>query len=119
MSPARLEPVGEQPGLGERLFSLSELSKEAQALAPHVQRDLGNSAPLAEGDPLPVGVECRLRPLVEPDDPGEVAVDDGGLASLALLERELERPPHVFDPVRVPKLAAGEAAPVERECRLG
>ena len=66
-----------------------------------------------------VDVECGLRPLVGPDDPGEVAVDDGGLASLALLERELERPAHVLDPVGVPELAAGQAAQVERECRLG
>ena len=63
----------------------------------------------------------RVRPAAPgtPDDPGEVAVDDGGLAPLALLQREPERPAHVFDPVRVPQPAAGEAAPVERECRLG
>ena len=87
--------------------------------ARHLQRDLGDAAPLAEGDRLLVGVERGLRPLVGPDDPGEVAVDDGGLASLALLERELERPAHVLDPARVAQLAAGDAAPVERERRLG
>ena len=65
------------------------------------------------------GVERGRWPLVEPDDAGEVAVDDGGLASQALLERELERPAHVLEPVRIPQLAAGEAAPVESECRLG
>ena len=36
----------------------------------------------------------------------------------ALLERELEPPPHVLEPVRFAQGAAGEAAPVKREGRL-
>ena len=58
-------------------------------------------------------------PSVRADDPAEVAVDDAGVASLTLLEREPERPAHVFDPARFPQRAAGEAAEMERECRLG
>ena len=63
-----------------------------------------------------------MRPAVPgttTDDPAEKAGDDGGLASLALLERELERPAHVLDPVRFPQRAARDAAPAERECRFG
>ncbi len=43
----------------------------------------------------------------------------GGLASQALLESELEGTAHVFEPVCIPELGAGEPAPLERECRLG
>src|SRR6266702_3911205 len=77
------------------------------------------ASPLAEGDRDLLGVECGLWPLVGPDDAGAVAVDDAGLASHALFEGELERPAHVYEAVGFSETAAGEAAPVERECLLG
>ena len=54
------------------------------------------------------------------DDASEIPIDDGGLASQPLLERELERPSHVLETVRVARVGtAGDAAPVKRECRFG
>ena len=119
MSPAGLEPVGERPGLEERLLRLSEIGECIDRVGARLQRHLGDAPPLAEGDPLGCGVECALRAMVGPDDAGEKGVDETGVAAQTLFERELERPPHVLDPGRLPQLAAGEAAPAERECRLG
>ncbi len=64
-------------------------------------------------------VETRLWTLVEQGHTGEVPIDDGCLPSQPLLERELERSAHVLEPVRFAQSAAGDAAPVKHERRLG
>ncbi len=115
----RLQSVGDRSRLRERPLGLSELGQGAHASGTHVQRELGHAAPLAEGVRFFVGVECRLRPLVAPKGPGEVAVDDPGFAPLTVRERELERTAHVLDAVRLTEVAAGASAPHERERRLG
>ena len=46
-------------------------------------------------------------------------MEDGGGASLALLERERERAAHVLEPLPFPQVAAGYAAHAERVRRLG
>ena len=112
------EPVGQRCGLGESLLCPSELGESGHYAGAHLSRDLRDASPLAEGDRLLLCVECGLWPLVGPDDVGEVAVDDAGLASQALFEGELERPAHVYEAVGFSETAAGEAAPVERECLL-
>ena len=114
-----LDPVGGRSELCERLLGASELRQEAQAGGAHLQRELGDAAPLTELDRFAADGECGRWPSIEPTGGGEIPVDDGGLASQALLERELERTAHVRDPVRIPQGGAGEAAPVESECRLG
>ena len=115
-----LDPVGERPDLVERLL-VSVRARPGSPRWPRAcERELGDAAPLAEGDAFPEGVECGLRPLVAAsDDAGEVVVDDGGFAAQALLERELERPAHILEAFGFPQLAAGEAAEVEREAGSG
>ena len=66
-----------------------------------------------------VQVEARPWTFVQPYDTGEIPIDDGGLPSQPLLERELERPAHVLEPFRFAQLAAGDAAPVKHERRFG
>ena len=114
-----LGTVSERPGLEQRLLGLSDISECSDRVGAHLLRHLGDAPPFAKVDPFGGGVECVLRAMVGPGDAGEKAVDDAGLASQTLFERELERPPHVLHPAGMPQLAAGEAAPAERECRLG
>ena len=112
----RLDSVRGRPELCERLLGLSELGKEAQASGAHLDRELRDAAPFTEFDCLEHGRERGLWPAVEPRSGGEIAVDDGGLASQALLERELERTADVLHPVRIPQAerrvrASGEQTP--------
>ncbi len=58
----------------------------------------------------PKDIETGARAVEDPGRPGEVAVDDGGLAPEALLERERERLAQVVDAARVAQMAAGDAA---------
>ena len=115
----RLNPVCDRPGLGERLLGLSQLRQQNRKVGAALQSDLSHAAPLAEADRFSVQIEARLWTLVQRDGTGEIPVDDGGLASQALLERELERPAHVLEPFRFAQLAAGDAAPVKHEPRFG
>ena len=98
---------------------MAELGQRGRDRGASLQHHLGDAAAFAEGDCLAEDVERCPRSLVGPDDPAEVAVDHGRLASQVLFERKLERPAQVLEPVGVPKGTAGNAAPVERECGLG
>ena len=113
-SPAASQALRQRPGLGQRLLGPAELGEEGRAHAGDRERELGDPAPLAEVDPLPAGVERRLRPLVLPDGDREVVVQDGRGAALALLERERERPAHVLEPLPLAQVGAGRAAEAER-----
>ena len=57
--------------------------------------------------------------LVLPAGEREIVVLHGGGEALALIERELERPPQVIKPLALAQVGASDASRAERPSRLG
>src|SRR5580765_445474 len=105
--------------LGQRLLRETALGEEDRAHAGDPQRELGDSAPLAEVDPLPASIEGGLRPVVLPADEREVVVHDRRGAALTLRECKRERPALVLESLPVAEGGPGGAAGAESLRRLG
>ena len=89
--PGLLQPLRECGGFGECLLGSASFGEEARARAGDREREFGDAPALAELDSLPAGAQRNLRSLVLPENIGQVVVQDGGLATLTLLDRQGER----------------------------
>ena len=119
MSPAALQPVRERLGSSSACSRRAELGEEGTLMAAIASANSAMPRRSQKSIPSRQGGEGGLRPLVAASGDGEVVVQDGGLAALALLERELERAAHVLESLPLAQVAAGEAAEAERARRLG
>ena len=74
---------------------------------------LGEPAGLREGDPLAQDLEGRRWAFEDPEVVPEVVVEQGDLAPLPGLGRELDRLTEVLQATGIPEVGAGHAAEAE------